>query len=74
MRYGTEEAKQKYLPDILEVHVSFAVTEPDAGTNTTQIDLRDSQGRRLRGFRPEGLYHEGERVEEDVAPHADDAV
>ena len=39
IKYGTEEAKQQYLPPILsgELHVSFAVTEPDAGTNTTQI-------------------------------------
>jgi acyl-CoA dehydrogenase len=40
VRYGTDEAKQKYLPDILDgkLHVSFAVTEPNAGTNTTQIE------------------------------------
>jgi acyl-CoA dehydrogenase len=39
IKYGTEEARKKYLPPILsgELHVSFAVTEPDAGTNTTQI-------------------------------------
>lgn len=39
IRYGTEAAKQKYLSKVLsgEVHVSFAVTEPDAGTNTTHI-------------------------------------
>jgi acyl-CoA dehydrogenase len=39
IKYGTETAKQKYLPDILsgKMHVSFAVTEPDAGTNTTEI-------------------------------------
>ena len=39
IKYGTEAAKRKYLPDILsgKIHVSFAVTEPDAGTNTTEI-------------------------------------
>ncbi len=39
IKYGTAAAKQQYLPKVLsgEVHVSFAVTEPDAGTNTTQI-------------------------------------
>ena len=39
IKYGTEEAKRTYLPKVLsgEIHVSFAVTEPDAGTNTTQI-------------------------------------
>src|SRR5262249_29752621 len=36
IKYGTEEARRKYLPKVLsgETHVSFAVTEPDAGTNT----------------------------------------
>jgi acyl-CoA dehydrogenase len=39
LKYGTESAKGKYLPEILsgKMHVSFAVTEPDAGTNTTEI-------------------------------------
>jgi acyl-CoA dehydrogenase len=39
LKYGTESAKRKYLPEILsgKMHVSFAVTEPDAGTNTTEI-------------------------------------
>jgi acyl-CoA dehydrogenase len=39
IKYGTDAMKEKYLPQILsgELHVSFAVTEPDAGTNTTQI-------------------------------------
>ena len=39
IKYGTEAAKEKYLPGILagKIHVSFAVTEPDAGTNTAEI-------------------------------------
>ncbi|MGE0823218.1 MAG: acyl-CoA dehydrogenase family protein [Candidatus Binatia bacterium] len=39
IKYGTQAAKDKYLAKVLsgEIHVSFAVTEPDAGTNTTQI-------------------------------------
>jgi acyl-CoA dehydrogenase len=39
IKYGTEDARRKYLAKVLsgEIHVSFAVTEPDAGTNTTQI-------------------------------------
>jgi acyl-CoA dehydrogenase len=39
LKYGTDSAKRKYLPEILtgKMHVSFAVTEPDAGTNTTEI-------------------------------------
>ena len=54
IRYGTEAAKQKYLEPILrgELHVSFAVTEPDAGTNTTQISTfarREGDGYRVSG-------------------------
>ncbi len=54
VRYGTEAAKRKYLPDILsgKLHVSFAVTEPDAGTNTTEISTfarRDGDGYRVSG-------------------------
>jgi acyl-CoA dehydrogenase len=39
LKYGTDSAKRKYLPEVLsgKMHVSFAVTEPDAGTNTTEI-------------------------------------
>ena len=38
-RYGSEAMKQKYLPRVVtgELHVSFAVTEPDAGTDTTNL-------------------------------------
>ncbi len=37
--FGTEACKRKYLPRVLsgEMHVSFGVTEPDAGTNTPRI-------------------------------------
>jgi acyl-CoA dehydrogenase len=36
LKHGTEEQKQKYLPPTAagETHFSFAITEPDAGTNT----------------------------------------
>ncbi len=39
IKHGTEAAKRRNLPEILagRVHVSFAVTEPDAGTNTVAI-------------------------------------
>ena len=39
VKYGTEEMKQKYLPRVAsgEMHVTFGVTEPDAGTDTTSI-------------------------------------
>lgn len=39
VKYGTEEMKQKYLPQVArgDLHVAFGVTEPDAGTDTTSI-------------------------------------
>jgi acyl-CoA dehydrogenase len=39
IRYGSEELKRRFLPRLArgDLHVSFAVTEPDAGTDTTNI-------------------------------------
>ena len=40
LRHGSEEQKQKYLPKIASGEIrlqAFGVTEPDAGTDTTQI-------------------------------------
>jgi len=39
IRYGSEDLKQRFLPRLVagDLHVSFAVTEPDAGTDTTNI-------------------------------------
>ncbi len=40
LRHGTEEQKREYLPQIAEGSLrlqTFAVTEPDAGTDTTKI-------------------------------------
>src|SRR6266516_6098142 len=38
--FGTDEQKQRILPDIIKGKVKgcFAVTEPDAGLNTTALD------------------------------------
>jgi acyl-CoA dehydrogenase len=40
--FGTEEQKKRILPDIIagKVKGCFAVTEPDAGLNTTALDTR----------------------------------
>ena len=40
--FGTEEQKQRLLPDIIKGKVKgcFAVTEPDAGLNTTALETR----------------------------------
>lgn len=39
IRHGSAELKQRFLPRLAQgdLHVSFAVTEPDAGTDTTNI-------------------------------------
>ena len=41
IKHGSEELKQRFLPQVLDgsLHVSFAVTEPDAGTDTTNIAM-----------------------------------
>src|SRR6267142_4536637 len=40
--FGTEDQKKRILPDIIKGKVKgcFAVTEPDAGLNTTALDTR----------------------------------
>ena len=52
--HGSDAMKQKYLPRIAtgDLHVSFGVTEPDAGTDTTNISTRAekvSGGWRIHG-------------------------
>ena len=39
IRHGSEEMKKRFLPRVPtgDLHISFAVTEPDAGTDTTGI-------------------------------------
>jgi alkylation response protein AidB-like acyl-CoA dehydrogenase len=53
-RYGTEEQKQRWLPGICDGTgtMAFAITEPDAGTNTHNISTtarRDGDGWVLTG-------------------------
>lgn len=42
LKHGTPEQRDRYLPRVAtgELHVSFGVTEPDAGTDTTNISTR----------------------------------
>lgn len=42
VKHGSEEMKSRYLPRVADgsLHVSFGVTEPDAGTDTTNISTR----------------------------------
>ncbi|MGH9271594.1 MAG: acyl-CoA dehydrogenase family protein [Ilumatobacteraceae bacterium] len=54
VKHGSTAMKQKYLPKVAngELHVSFGVTEPDAGTDTTNISTRATKvdgGYRIRG-------------------------
>ena len=53
-KYGTEDQKQKWLPGICDGTgtMAFAITEPDAGTNTHNITTtarRDGDGWVLKG-------------------------
>ncbi|MCW2812386.1 MAG: Butyryl-CoA dehydrogenase [Friedmanniella sp.] len=52
--YGTDEQRQTWLPGLAngETKVVFAITEPDAGSNThrlTTTAVRDGEGYRLNG-------------------------
>ncbi len=54
VHHGSEAMKATYLPQVAagELHVSFGVTEPDAGTDTTNISTRATSvdgGWRIRG-------------------------
>ena len=42
VKHGTDEMKARYLPRVAvgDLHVAFGVTEPDAGTDTTNISTR----------------------------------
>jgi alkylation response protein AidB-like acyl-CoA dehydrogenase len=53
-RHGTEEQRRHWLPPMAagEMKMAFAITEPDAGTNSHRISTaatRDGDGWRLRG-------------------------
>ena len=54
VKHGSDWMKATYLPRVAagELHVSFGVTEPDAGTDTTNISTRATKvdgGYRIRG-------------------------
>ncbi|MFC5750991.1 acyl-CoA dehydrogenase family protein [Actinomadura rugatobispora] len=54
IKYGNDRLKQAFLPRaaVGDLHVAFAVTEPDAGTDTSRIKtraVRDGDGWRISG-------------------------
>ena len=54
VKHGTPELQARYLPRVVagDLHVSFGVTEPDAGTDTTNISTRATKvdgGYRVQG-------------------------
>jgi acyl-CoA dehydrogenase len=54
VKHGSEELRERVLPRVArgDLHVSFAVTEPDAGTDTSRITTfarRDGDGYVVRG-------------------------
>ncbi|MFD2812077.1 acyl-CoA dehydrogenase family protein [Prauserella oleivorans] len=54
IRYGSAELKQRFLPRLVkgDLHTSFAVTEPDAGTDT--LNLSTTARKVDGGFRVSG--------------------
>jgi acyl-CoA dehydrogenase len=54
VKWGSPQLRKKYLPRVAsgEIHVSFSVTEPDAGSDTTRVTTRATEtdgGWTLRG-------------------------
>ena len=54
VKHGSPDLRARYLPRVVsgDLHVSFGVTEPDAGTDTTNISTRATAvdgGYRIRG-------------------------
>ena len=77
VKHGSDWMKATYLPRVAtgELHVSFGVTEPDAGTDTTNISTRATKvdgGYRVRG--PQDLEHQGPHRREVPAPRPHDAA
>ncbi|HEX3909212.1 MAG TPA: acyl-CoA dehydrogenase family protein [Solirubrobacteraceae bacterium] len=67
LRHGSEEQKTAYLPRIASGELrlqAFAVTEPDAGSDTTQIKTRAER-------RGEGWVVNGQKIWTSRAEHSD---
>jgi acyl-CoA dehydrogenase len=67
LRHGSEEQKQAYLPRIATGELrlqAFAVTEPDAGSDTTRIKTR---ARKVDG----GYVVDGQKIWTSRAEHSD---
>ncbi len=67
LRHGSEEQKQRWLPQIASGELrlqAFAVTEPDAGSDTTQIKTRAER-------RGEGWLVNGQKIWTSRAEHSD---
>ena len=62
IRHGSEKLKREFLPQIIGAEIEFAVgySEPQAGSDAANMQLRATQGRRrLAAQRPEDLDHLG---------------
>jgi acyl-CoA dehydrogenase len=67
LRHGSEQQKQRWLPQIASGELrlqAFAVTEPDAGSDTTQIKTRAER-------RGEGWVVNGQKIWTSRAEHSD---
>jgi acyl-CoA dehydrogenase len=67
LRHGSEEQKQRWLPRIASGELrlqAFAVTEPDAGSDTTQIKTRAER-------RGDGYLVNGQKIWTSRAAHSD---
>ena len=75
--FGTDEQKRRFLPPLIagDEKACFAVTEPDAGLDTTRLKTRAVRRRRpLCPLRPQDLDLDRAGRREDADPRAHDAV
>ena len=74
--FGTDEQKRRFLPPLIagKEKTCFAVTEPDAGLDTTRLKTRAVRGGRpLCPLGPQDLDLDRPGRRKDADPRADDA-
>ena len=74
--FGTDEQKQRFLPPLIagKEKTCFAVTEPDAGLDTTRLKTRAvREGDHYVLSRPQDLDLDRAGRREDADPRAHDA-
>ncbi|MDQ6641722.1 MAG: acyl-CoA/acyl-ACP dehydrogenase [Actinomycetota bacterium] len=75
-RYGTEEQKRKWLPGICDgtATMAFAITEPDAGTNSHKITMTARRDPSTDSGRAAGWVLNGQKIYISGVDEADNVL